>query len=94
MLERLYLNRAQLLVSRRYRVAIAALRAATSYLNSEIGKLSATGASGHSLVEQIAAASLRINELQGRLAEARPYDAGATRRDGSPSPTKARKRKR
>jgi len=80
MVERLFLNREQLLISRRYRTALAILQAAIAYFDKELGKLAVKGAPGKALMLQVTKISFKLNQLQAQLATARPYKAGATQR--------------
>lgn len=80
MVEQMYLNRSQLLISRRYRTVLAKLSAATSFFSAEIAKLEATGRDGKALIQEMGKVVLSITALQTRIAQARPYEAGATQR--------------
>lgn len=96
MIERLFLNREQLLTSRRYRLALAALKQATDYFTTEFDHLAGLGSEGEALIKEVAAVSLRLNSLQAQLAAARPYMAGETRRPAGarPKPSAVRRTKR
>ena len=89
MVEQMYLNRSQLLVSRRYRTILAKMSAATNFFSVEIEKLKATGRDGEALIQEMAKVLLSITLLQTRIAQARPYVAGATQRPAG----KARKKR-
>lgn len=78
--ERLFLNRQQLLLSRRYRVATRTIKAATDYFSAQLDKIMAAGQPGAALLAEIAKVSIKLNALQAQLATASPYTAGATQR--------------
>lgn len=83
MVERLFLNRQQLLFSRRYRVATGTIKAATAYLSAQLDEIIAAGRPGAQLLAEITKVSIKLNELQARLATASPYAPGATQRSKS-----------
>lgn len=96
-IERLYLNRPQLIVSRRYRKALRLIDSAVSTFNSTLNELSALGSDGHEIISEIAQASLRINQLQVQLAQATPYQANEIKRQkkkGAPKKPKTSKDKK
>ena len=78
--ERLFLNRGQLLTSRRFRIALGALKHCTDYFSTQFDHLAALGAEGEALLKQVGTISLRLNSLQAQMATARPYLGGETRR--------------
>lgn len=78
--EQLYLNRSQLLTSRRYRVILAQLEATRQFFEGELDRVVAAGADGRALVKEMAEILLNITRLQGQIAQGRPYAAGATQR--------------
>lgn len=80
MVEQMYLNRSQLLISRRYRTVLAKLSATTSFFTAELEKLETTGRDGQALIQEMGKVLLSITQLQVRIAQARPYTAGATQR--------------
>lgn len=90
MIERIYLNRPQLLLSRRLRIVLERLKVVNLSLAAELEALAGTGIEGHSVVQRIAAASLTISSLQAKIATARQYGADDTKRQrktGSPEAT-------
>lgn len=87
--ERLFLNRGQLLTSRRFRIALGALKHCTDYFSTQFDHLAALGAEGDALLKEVGAISLRLNSLQAQMATARPYAASETKR--TPRAAKARK---
>ncbi len=93
MIERLFLNRAQLIVSRRYRRVLVSLSSFNSTYGSTIDGLIGVGPAGAEVLGEMSKASVNIIALQARLALARPYTLTEARRESS-GPKKSASKKR
>jgi len=84
--ERLFLNRPQLLVSRRLRLVLERLTKVNAALEAELPAVAAAGVNGKAIILKIAPVSLALNTLQAKIATARPYVAGETQRSEMDGP--------
>ena len=93
-IERLFLNRGQLIISRRYRRALRSLMAVTDTFDQTLDDLASLGTEGASIMREIAQASTRVNRLQARLTTAQPYQAAEAKRTAKKKSTTRTVKKR
>lgn len=80
MVERLFLNRPQLLLRRRVALITAQIKAANSVVAADLARLRGDNTEEIELIRALAEASLRISTLQASLSMAAPYAAHDIRR--------------